>query len=136
MKRIAHIGVAVKNIDAVLPFYTDVLKLPFNGMEVVEDEGVKTAFLSIGESNIELLEPLHDDSPIAKFIAKRGEGIHHVALEVEGDIQETLDEYQEKGVKLIHTEPKTGAHNAQIAFLHPKAANGVLYELCQFKQED
>uniref|UniRef100_UPI00338DE6F5 methylmalonyl-CoA epimerase n=1 Tax=uncultured Allobacillus sp. TaxID=1638025 RepID=UPI00338DE6F5 len=135
MKKINHIGIAVKNIDETLPFYTETLGLTFRGVDEVESEGVKVAFLSIGESNFELLEPLHEESPIAKFIEKRGEGIHHIALEVD-DIHARLEQFKSEGIRMIHDQPKQGAHDTQVAFLHPKAANGVLLELCQPKQED
>ncbi len=134
-KKIAHIGIAVASIDAALPFYTEQLGLPLLGRETVESEQVRVAFLGIGETRIELLEPLHPDSAIAKFIAKRGEGIHHIALDVD-DVQERLARLKANGVPLIHETPKTGAHNAQIAFLHPKAAGGVLFELCQYPKDN
>ncbi len=130
-KKIAHIGIAVTSIEAALPFYTDQLGLSQTGREVVESELVQIAFLSIGESRIELLEPLSPASPIAKFIEKKGEGIHHIALDVD-DIEERLAHLKANGVALINETPKEGAHGAQIAFLHPKAAHGVLFELCQY----
>jgi methylmalonyl-CoA mutase C-terminal domain/subunit len=130
-KKIAHIGIAVNSLEAALPFYTEQLGLPLLATEEVASEQVKIAFLGIGESRIELLEPLSPDSPIAKFLEKRGEGIHHIALDVD-DVQERLARLQANGVPLIHETPKQGAHGAQIAFLHPKAANGVLFELCQY----
>jgi len=133
--KIAHIGIAVKSLEQALPFYTKHLGLTLVGTEEVESEQVKVAFLQIGESRIELLEPLSDQSPIAKFIEKRGEGIHHIALDVD-DVGERLIHLKEQGVPLIHEQPKEGAHHAQIGFLHPKAAGGVLYELCQYPQED
>lgn len=129
--KIAHIGIAVKSINEALPFYTGQLGLPLLGMEEVRSEQVKVAFLSIGESRLELLEPLSDESPIAKFIEKRGEGIHHIALDVD-DVEVRLTHLKEQGVALIHDTAKEGAHGAQIAFLHPKAARGVLFELCQY----
>lgn len=129
-QKINHIGIAVRDLDAALPLYTDVLGLPLEGVERVESEGVKVAFLRIGETRIELLEPLGPDSPIASFLEKRGEGIHHIALEVDG-IEERLNLLSEKGIRLIHEHPRRGAHGAQIAFLHPKAMGGVLYELCE-----
>lgn len=133
--KIAHIGIAVKSMEESLPFYTEHLGLKLLGTEVVPSEQVKVAFLEIGESRIELLEPLTSESAIAKFIEKRGEGIHHIALDVE-DVQARLDRLKENGVPLIHEQPKEGAHNALIAFLHPKAAHGVLYELCQYPQKE
>lgn len=132
--KIAHIGIAVKSLDQVLPFYTEQLGLTLLGKEEVASEQVKVAFLQIGESHIELLEPLSADSPIAKFIEKRGEGIHHVALDVD-DVEARLATLKENGVPLIHEKPKDGAHDARIGFLHPKAASGVLYELCQYPKE-
>ncbi|MFD1018633.1 methylmalonyl-CoA epimerase [Thalassobacillus hwangdonensis] len=128
--KIAHIGVAVENIDAALPFYQDTLGLKLMEVEEVSSEQVRVAFLSIGETQIELLEPTSEESPIRKFIDKKGEGIHHIAFDVD-DIQARLEHYKENGVSLIHETPKQGAHNSQIAFLHPKAGHGVLYELCQ-----
>lgn len=132
--KIAHIGIAVRQLDAVLPFYTEQLGLTLLGMEEVASEQVKVAFLEIGESRIELLEPLSPQSPIATFIEKRGEGIHHIALDVD-DVEERLANLKENGVPLINDKPKDGAHHARIGFLHPKAANGVLYELCQYPKE-
>jgi methylmalonyl-CoA mutase C-terminal domain/subunit len=130
-KKIAHIGIAVRRIEAVLPFYTEQLGLPLLGQEIVDSEQVKIAFLGIGESRIELLEPLGDESPIARFLEKRGEGIHHIAFDVD-ELEQRLAVLQENGVPLINETPKPGAHQAQIAFLHPKAAAGVLIELCQY----
>ncbi len=130
MKKIDHIGIAVKSIDDVLPFYTDVLGLSLLGTEDVASQGVKVAFLQIGESKIELLEPLSSESPVAVFIEKRGEGIHHVALGV-NSIEERIQEIKEKGIRMIDETPRPGAGGAHIAFMHPKSANGVLYELCE-----
>jgi methylmalonyl-CoA epimerase len=132
--KIAHIGIAVKSIAEVLPFYTEQLGLTLLGEEEVPSEQVKVAFLEIGESRIELLEPLTSQSPIASFLEKRGEGIHHIALDVD-DVHERLLRLKENGVPLINETPKEGAHNAQIGFLHPKAAKGVLYELCQYPRD-
>lgn len=129
-KKIAHIGIAVHNIEESLTFYKSALGLIAEGMEEVAEEGVKVAFLKIGETRIELLEPLHDNSPIKKFLDKKGEGIHHIALEVD-DIHSRLNQLKIKGIQLINEEAKIGAHNSQIAFIHPKAAHGVLFELCQ-----
>ncbi|SFA72306.1 methylmalonyl-CoA epimerase [Lentibacillus halodurans] len=129
-EKIAHIGIAVRGIDQVLSFYTDTLGLELESVETVESEGVKTAFLKIGESRIELLEPLDSDSPIQHFLNKKGEGIHHIALE-EDKLDKRLQRIISEGIPLINEEPKQGAHDSQIAFIHPKAANGVLFELCQ-----
>ncbi|WP_342662659.1 methylmalonyl-CoA epimerase [Halalkalibacillus halophilus] len=135
MNKISHIGIAVKDLESSRKFYEQDLNLEFEGTEIVESEQVKVAFYKIGESRFELLEPMSPESPIASFIEKRGEGIHHIALDVD-DIKERLKHLRDNGIKLIHEEPKTGAHNSEIAFLHPKSTNGVLFELCQQKQED
>ncbi|HEX2916712.1 MAG TPA: methylmalonyl-CoA epimerase [Chloroflexia bacterium] len=130
VKKIDHLGIAVKDIEAVLGFYQEALGLDNLGFEVVEDQGVRVAFLPVGESRFELLEPLNDESPIAKFIARRGEGIHHICLDVD-NVSESLAEMKERGLQLIDAEPRPGAHNKMIAFVHPKASNGVLIELSQ-----
>lgn len=129
-KHIAHIGVAVHNIDESLPFYTELLGLTLEKVEEVESEQVKVAFLKIGESRIELLEPLSEASAIFTFLKKKGEGIHHLALEVD-NIEQRLASLKENGIRLINEEPKLGANESQIAFLHPKSSNGVLFELCE-----
>lgn len=129
-KKINHIGIAVNSLDASIPFYRDQLGMEFEGSEVVEDQKVKVAFLVVGESRIELLEPTCAESPVAKFIEKKGEGIHHIAYEVE-DVAKAIEEMKEKDVRLIDQAPRRGAHNSMIAFLHPKASGGVLTELCQ-----
>ncbi|GAE33495.1 methylmalonyl-CoA epimerase [Halalkalibacter akibai] len=129
-KKIDHIGIAVISIEESLPFYTKQLHLPLVAMEEVHSQGVKVAFLQIGESKIELLEPLNDQSPIAQFIKKRGEGIHHVALGV-NNIEERIAEIKEFGLQMIHENPVIGAGGAKVAFLHPKSAKGVLYEFCE-----
>jgi methylmalonyl-CoA/ethylmalonyl-CoA epimerase len=129
-KKINHIGIAVKSIDAAAPFYRDVLGMLFEGTEVVAEQKVKVAFFSVGESRVELLEPTADDSPVAKFLEKNGEGTHHVAYEVD-DLVGTLARLKAAGVRLIDEVPRCGAHGTRIAFLHPKASGGVLTELCQ-----
>ncbi|WLR49702.1 methylmalonyl-CoA epimerase [Bacillus tianshenii] len=129
-KKIDHIGVAVESIDRSLPLYTEHLGLELLGVEEVQSEGVKVAFLKIGESKIELLEPLSEESPIAKFLAKKGEGIHHIALGVDS-IEERIKDMKENGIRMIHDEAKTGAGGAKIAFMHPKSTGSVLYELCE-----
>lgn len=131
-KKIDHIGIAVSSIDKVLPFYVDNLKLELKGIEEVASQKVRVAFLKLGESKLELLEPLSEDSPIAQFINKKGEGIHHVALAVD-NIEERLNELKNNGVRLIHESPVPGAANALVAFLHPKTTSGVLYEFCEKK---
>ncbi|OKO88480.1 methylmalonyl-CoA epimerase [Geobacillus thermoleovorans] len=130
VKKVDHIGIAVRSIEKALPFYTDVLGLPFLGIEEVESEQVKVAFLQAGEAKLELLEPLSPESAVAKFIEKRGEGIHHVALGVE-DITERIRELKEHGIRMIQDAPKRGAGGALVAFMHPKSTGGVLYELCE-----
>lgn len=129
-EKISHIGIAVASIDEALPFYTDVLGLEFEGTEVVAEQKVKVAFLVIGESRIELLEPTAPDSPVAKFLEKNGPGIHHLAYQVDG-LEARLAGLKELGVRLIDETPRLGAHHSRIAFLHPKASGGVLTELCE-----
>jgi len=129
-KKISHIGMAVKSLDASIPFYRDVLGMEFEGTEVVVEQKVKVAFLAIGESRIELLEATSPDSPVAKFLEKNGEGIHHIAYEVD-DLDAALVQLKEEGVRLIDETPRRGAHRTRIAFLHPKASGGVLTELCE-----
>ncbi|BBW95692.1 methylmalonyl-CoA epimerase [Geobacillus sp. FSL W8-0032] len=130
VKKVDHIGIAVRSIEKALPFYTEVLGLPFLGIEEVESEQVKVAFLQAGEAKLELLEPLSPESAVATFIEKRGEGIHHVALGVE-DITERIRELKEHGIRMIQDAPKRGAGGALVAFMHPKSTGGVLYELCE-----
>ncbi|MDR6122473.1 methylmalonyl-CoA/ethylmalonyl-CoA epimerase [Bacillus sp. SLBN-46] len=132
IKKVDHIGIAVKSLENTLPFYTDVLELTLLGIEEVESQKVKVAFLQAGGTKLELLEPTSEESPIAKFIEKRGEGIHHVALGVES-IEERIIEMKEKGIQMIDQQPRLGAGGAHIAFMHPKSSTGVLYELCEKK---
>lgn len=132
IQKIDHIGIAVQSLKAVLPFYTEMLQLELLGIEEVVSQNVKVAFLKLGESKLELLEPTSADSPIARFIEKRGEGIHHVALGV-STIEERIQEMQEKGISMIDAAPRLGAAGAHIAFIHPKSTHGVLYELCEKK---
>ncbi|RKQ37733.1 methylmalonyl-CoA epimerase [Oceanobacillus halophilus] len=133
-KKVAHIGIAVESIDHSIPFYTDSLGLPLEAVEEVESEGVKVAFIKIGETRFELLEPLNEESPIRKFLNKNGEGIHHVALEVD-DIQSRIEYLKTSGIQLINDKAKPGAHNSKVAFIHPKAAGRVLFELCEYPEE-
>jgi methylmalonyl-CoA/ethylmalonyl-CoA epimerase len=128
--KIEHIGIAVKNIESSNQLFTRLFgKEPYK-TESVESEGVSTSFFIMGESKIELLEATSPDSPIAKFIEKKGEGIHHIAFEVE-DIYQEMERLREEGFTLLAEEPKKGADNKLIVFLHPKGTNGVLVELCQ-----
>lgn len=130
--KLEHIGIAVRNMESANQLFADLFDDEHYKIEEVESEGVKTSFFQVGESKIELLEATNEDSAIAKFIEKRGEGIHHLAFEVK-DIDAELERLEKKGFKLIHTTPKDGADNKRIAFLHPKSTNGVLVELCQEK---
>ncbi|WP_227395206.1 methylmalonyl-CoA epimerase [Jeotgalibacillus aurantiacus] len=129
MKKVDHIGIAVRSIEETLPFYTEMLTLTFLKEETVEEQGVKVAFLDAGNIKIELLEPLSETSPVAAFIEKKGEGIHHVAFGVTG-IDERMQELKSKGIRFTSDHSKAGAAGAQVAFMHPKQAKGVLYELC------
>ena len=128
--KIDHIGIAAKSIDQVAPFWNAILGLPIEGRETVEEQKSTTAFLPVGESEIEILESTAPDGPIAKFIESRGEGIHHVSLRVD-NIERALKELKEKGIRLIDEKPREGAGGGKIAFIHPKSANGVLVELSE-----
>jgi methylmalonyl-CoA/ethylmalonyl-CoA epimerase len=128
--KINHLGIATKGIDEALKFWGDGLGLENVHIEVVEDQKVRVAMLPVGESRIELLEPTSDDSPISKFLEKRGGGIHHIAVEVE-DIRVSLAELKAKGMRLIDETPRLGAENCLVAFVHPASTGGVLLELIQ-----
>lgn len=128
--KINHLGIAVKEIDEALKFWQDALGLETVHTEEVAEQKVRTAMLPIGETKIELLEPTAADSPIAKFLEKRGGGIHHIAVEVE-NIVESLAKLKAQGARLIDEQPRTGAENCLIAFVHPSASGGVLLELVQ-----
>ncbi|MFZ1982862.1 MAG: methylmalonyl-CoA epimerase [Desulfatitalea sp.] len=128
--KIDHLGIAVNSIDQAKAFWTDILGLPHAGNETVTEQKVTTAFFPVGQSEVELLESTAPDGPVAKYIEKRGEGIQHVAFCVE-NIEEALAELKAKGVRLIDEKPRIGAGGAKIAFLHPKATQGVLVELCE-----
>ncbi|MGN7388945.1 methylmalonyl-CoA epimerase [Sporosarcina sp. SAFN-015] len=129
MNKVDHIGIAVKDLDNALPYYIETLGLKLLGIEEVESQKVKVAFIDAGNCKIELLEPIGEEGAVAKFIEKRGEGIHHIAFGVT-DIRTRMDELKEKGVQLLQEEPKLGAGGAEVAFMHPKSSFGVLYELC------
>ena len=131
IRKIAHIGVAVKNVEEVEKLYSEVLGLPITGREVSPDN--KVAFIPLGDTAIELLESVEPDGAIVRHIEKRGEGIHHIALEVD-NIEKTLEELKAKGLALIDQKPRRGAHDAKIAFLHPKGTHGVLLELMEPKK--
>lgn len=134
IKKINHIGVAVRNADAAAKFYAEALGLKVEHTEVVESQGVKTVFLPVGESTIELLEPTGPETTVAKAIEKRGEGIHHICFEVEG-IDEMAQELKERGAVIGSGTPSEGAHGMRVVFLHPKATGGVLIELAEKGQE-
>ncbi|MDR1620964.1 MAG: methylmalonyl-CoA epimerase [Synergistaceae bacterium] len=127
---IDHIGVAVKSLESALKFWETTLGVRCTGVEEVAEQKVKTAFLPLKDSEIELLEPTADESPVAKFIEKKGEGIHHLAIRVT-DLQRALDELKAQGVRLIDENPRMGAGGAKIAFIHPAATGGVLLELSE-----
>ena len=134
LTHIEHIGIAVKNLEESIKFYESVLGLKCYSIEEVKDQKVRTAFLKIGETKIELLESTEPDGPIAKFIEKKGEGIHHIAFAVK-NLKEALIETELKGIQLIDKEPRKGAEGLNIAFINPKSANGVLIELCETNQK-
>jgi methylmalonyl-CoA/ethylmalonyl-CoA epimerase len=128
--KINHLGIATKNIEDGLKFWADALGLENVHTETVEDQKVRVAMLPLGESRIELLEPVSDDSPISKFLEKRGGGIHHIAVEVE-NIEESLAKLKREGARLIDEKPRVGAEGCLVAFVHPSSAGGVLLELVQ-----
>ncbi len=132
LRKIEHLGIAVKSIDQSLKVFEALLGTTCYKIERVESEAVQTAFLMIGDSKIELLEASNPDSAIGKFLEKKGQGIHHIAFDVENIFSE-IDRLKNEGFELIHVSPKDGADNKIIAFLHPKSTEGVLVELCQEK---
>jgi methylmalonyl-CoA/ethylmalonyl-CoA epimerase len=127
--RIEHIGIAVRNLTDAIPVYEKLLGTTCYGIEEVDDQKVRTAFFRVGETKIELLESTSTDGPVARFIEKRGEGIHHIALAVE-DVQSSINKMVSAGLTAVDREPRPGAEGLQIAFLHPKSTCGVLTELC------
>jgi methylmalonyl-CoA/ethylmalonyl-CoA epimerase len=130
IQNIDHIGIAVKSIEQAGKFYTDVLGLKIEDIETVAEQKVNVAFIPITDSEVELLESVEPDGPVAKYIENRGEGIQHIAFRVD-DIKQCLEELKEKGVRLIDQTPRHGAGGAKIAFIHPKETNGVLVEICE-----
>lgn len=132
LTHIEHIGIAVKNIEESISYYEDILGLKCYAIEEVKDQKVKTAFFKIGQTKIELLEATDAESPVAKFIKKKGEGIHHIAFAAK-NIEQALQEAESKGMQLIDKTPRKGAEGLDIAFLHPKSTMGVLTELCEDK---
>lgn len=132
LKKIDHLGIAVKDMEAAIKFYEQALGVAVTKTEVVEEQKVKVAFIPVGESKVELLESTAPDGPVAKYIEKNGEGIQHIAFKVD-NIEEALADLKAKGVKLIDEKPRIGAGGARIAFIHPKATFGTLIELCERK---
>lgn len=130
IRKISHVGIAVRSLRESRRFYGEVLGLEPLGEELVSEQKVRVAMFRLGESRIELLEPTDEDSPVARFLAKRGEGVHHIAYEVE-EIDEALGELASGSARLIDQQPRIGAGGAKIAFVHPASASGVLTELCQ-----
>ncbi len=133
IKKINHIGIAVSSLENQIPFYRDILKLEVLGTEEIQDQKVKVAMFKAGDVKIELLEPTSEDSPIAKYITKKGDGIHHIAYESDGIIEE-IALFEDKGVEMLDTTPRKGAHGALIAFLHPKSSGRILTEICQIEE--
>ncbi len=129
LKKIDHIGIAVRSIAEARKFYEDGLGLRCERIEEVADQKVRTAFFTLGETHIELLEPMTPDSPIASFLEKRGEGIHHIAY-LSDDLEQQMQQVREQGCRLINESPVAGAGDKKIAFIHPKSTHGVLTELC------
>lgn len=130
MEKLEHIGIAVANLEEANKLFARLLGTEHYKIEDVPSEGVRTSFFKIGDVKIELLQASDANSPIAKFVGKRGEGIHHLAFEVK-DIQKRIREYADRGFEVINPQPKKGADNKMVSFLHPKSTNGVLIELCQ-----
>lgn len=130
IKQIDHIGIAVKSLEATVPYYEQALGVKCEHIEVVESQKVKTAFFDINGVHLELLEPTSPDSPIAKFIENKGEGVHHIAFATD-NVCNQLEQAKDAGVRLINESPVPGAHGKQVAFLHPKSSFGVLTEFCQ-----
>lgn len=131
ISHIEHLGIAVKSLDEAIPYYENILRMKCYSIEEVADQKVKTAFFKVGQTKLELLEPTSEESPIAKFIEKRGEGIHHLAFAVEDGVANALAEMEGKGVRLIDKAPRKGAEGLNIAFIHPKSTHGVLTEFCE-----
>ncbi|MCF8038811.1 MAG: methylmalonyl-CoA epimerase [Desulfohalobiaceae bacterium] len=129
LQKIDHLGIAVKSLDEAVAHYENVMGVPCEKKEVIESQKVRTAFFAVGDTHIELLEPTSDDSPIAKFLEKNGEGLHHVAYYTD-HLEEQLKQAEEAGCRLINREPVPGAGGKRIAFLHPKSTYGVLTEFC------
>jgi methylmalonyl-CoA/ethylmalonyl-CoA epimerase len=134
ISHIEHIGIAVRSLEEAIPFYENILGLKCYNIEEVKDQKVKTAFFMVGQTKIELLESTDPEGPIGKFIANRGEGVHHMAFAVD-NLEACLQEAESKGVRLIDQQPRKGAEGLHIAFLHPKSTIGVLTEFCENKNK-
>jgi methylmalonyl-CoA/ethylmalonyl-CoA epimerase len=134
LKKIYHLGYAVEDLDAAARFYREHFGVALGASEEVEEQGIVAAMFEVGESRIELVQPTHPDSPVGKFLAKRGEGFHHVAFQVD-DLEGALKELKESGVELIDEEPRVGAGGTRMAFVHPKGAHGVLTELVELPED-
>jgi methylmalonyl-CoA/ethylmalonyl-CoA epimerase len=127
---IGHIAVAVESLEKAGPLFSAILGTAMHGQEIVPEQGVRVGFFQVGESHIELLEPLNSSTPVGKYLEKHGPGMHHVSLEVQG-LDRMLEELRARGIKLINDEPRLGAGNRRIAFIHPSSAGGVLFELAE-----
>ena len=130
LKKIDHTGIAVHDIEETAKFYRDLLGMELQGVEEVENQKVKVAFFKIGETNIELVMPTSEDSPVAKYLEKKGEGIHHICYATD-NIEKAIEHMKAQGARLIDETPRPGAHGARVAFIHPKSSKGVLTELSQ-----
>ncbi len=135
LKKINHIAIAVNNLEEAAKFYQEVMGLTLSGIEVVTAQKTKVGFFKIGESNIELVQPAEPDSPLVKFLETKGQGIHHICLEVD-DIEAEVKTFLEKGATMVDQKPRPGAHNTRVAFVHPKSSGGVLIELCEFPKKE
>jgi methylmalonyl-CoA/ethylmalonyl-CoA epimerase len=134
IKKINHIAIAVNNLEEAAGFYQTVMGLTLSGIEVVAAQKTKVGFFKIGESNIELVQPAEPDSPLVKFLETKGQGIHHICLEVD-DIEAEVKTFLEKGATMVDQKPRPGAHNTRVAFVHPKSSGGILIELCEFPKK-
>ena len=135
IKKINHIAIAVNNLEEAAKFYQAVMGLTLSGVEVVSAQKTKVGFFKIGESNIELVQPAEPDSPLVKFLETKGQGIHHICLEVD-NIEAEVTSFLEKGAIMVDQKPRPGAHNTRVAFVHPKSSGGALIELCEYPKEE
>ncbi|WP_080845294.1 methylmalonyl-CoA epimerase [Cytobacillus gottheilii] len=133
IKKIDHIGIAVSSLEKILPFYIDIIQLELLHIEEVESEGVRIAFIAAGETKIELIEPINEESAVARYIRKFGEGMHHIAFAVDS-IEKRIEDINAKGIRMLNSQPKSGAGGAAVAFMHPHSTGRVLVELCERKE--